>query len=412
MLSQSEASRMKPYVRADRSFFAEAFERLKERRQTLMVEPVPGRFGRRRVSGTIQYFRDDFGGVTCVRFSADGNRIAVGFNSGELQVCKPALIDMRAGGQTMLAGWEGNHSISCVKFHPKKPELLYASSTDGTVRRKDIMGTTKYEDVFITEKHNEIYSFDFDAGGTKLITGGRDASIRVYDLTTKKLWKEYSRNQQSDISISPSFYSELSSASEEAQRMHHRKRVYCVRNLPEDFNIFVSGGWDCIVKIWDIRVPSGCVRDIDGPYIFGEAIDICQGKLLSASCQASNTLALWDIGSGTLISDIVPTNKGVYLYGEYPYAAQFYRGDPTGDIILCGGSGLGGLQVISIRKESIIYVFEDEKPVVTVDSTDNNIAFGGKSNTVFFGNLYAQEKSSLFAIRAYSQETNVSSITE
>ncbi|XP_046679767.1 uncharacterized protein LOC124367160 isoform X2 [Homalodisca vitripennis] len=350
MLSQSETSRMKPYVRADKSFFADAFERLKERRQTLRLEPDPGCFSTRRVSGTIQYFRDDFGGVTSLRFSEGGDRIAVGFNSGELQVCKPALRDRRAGGESLLAGWEGNHSISCVKFHPKRPELLYASSTAGTVLRKDITGNEKYEDFFIIEKNNEIYSFDFGADGAKLITGGRDASIRIYDNVTQ--------------------------------------------------------------KIWDTRVPGGCVRDIDGPYIFGEAIDICQGKLLTASCQASNTLALWDIGSGKLITNIVPSNKSVYLYGEYPYTAQFYRGDPTGDMILCGGSGLGGLQVISIRRETIIYILEDEKPVVTVDSTDTNIAFGGKSNTVFFGNLYAQDESSQYVIRASSRETTMSSLME
>ncbi|KAG8292677.1 hypothetical protein J6590_034870 [Homalodisca vitripennis] len=186
MLSQSETSRMKPYVRADKSFFADAFERLKERRQTLRLEPDPGCFSTRRVSGTIQYFRDDFGGVTSLRFSEGGDRIAVGFNSGELQVCKPALRDRRAGGESLLAGWEGNHSISCVKFHPKRPELLYASSTAGTVLRKDITGNEKYEDFFIIEKNNEIYSFDFGADGAKLITGGRDASIRIYDNVTQK----------------------------------------------------------------------------------------------------------------------------------------------------------------------------------------------------------------------------------
>ncbi|KAG8292676.1 hypothetical protein J6590_034869 [Homalodisca vitripennis] len=225
------------------------------------------------------------------------------------------------------------------------------------------------------------------------------------------LWKEYSQVQRFEMLITHSSHSALSSMSEEV-RTNHRKRVYCVRSLPEDFNIFVSGGWDCVVKIWDTRVPGGCVRDIDGPYIFGEAIDICQGKLLTASCQASNTLALWDIGSGKLITNIVPSNKSVYLYGEYPYTAQFYRGDPTGDMILCGGSGLGGLQVISIRRETIIYILEDEKPVVTVDSTDTNIAFGGKSNTVFFGNLYAQDESSQYVIRASSRETTMSSLME
>uniref|UniRef100_A0A1B6MP67 Uncharacterized protein n=1 Tax=Graphocephala atropunctata TaxID=36148 RepID=A0A1B6MP67_9HEMI len=392
--------------RLDKSFFVNAFERLRERRQTLRLEPEPATFNRRWVSSILQYFRDDSGGVTSVRFSSSGDRIAVGFNSGSLQVCKPILMDSRIGGEVLLEGWEGNHSISCVRFHPQRPELLYASSTDGTIRRKDVNGNVKYEDVLITEKDNEIYSFDFDTAGTKMITGGRDAAIRVYDNTTKKLLTEYSRMMISETSLSSSG---MSAGTENTQ--NHTKRIYCVRWLPEDSNIFVSGGWDCIVKVWDVRKPEGCVRNIEGPYIFGEAIDVCQGKVLTASCTASNTLALWDLGSGSLITDIVPTNKRVYLYGEFPYTAQFYRGDPSGDMVLYGGTGLGGLQVISILEESIIYIFEDEKPVVSVDSTDTKIAFGGKSNTVLYGNLYAQEESMQIRLKIPSQDISESSLS-
>lgn len=68
---------------------------------------------------------------------------------------------------------------------------------------------------------------------------------------------------------------------------------------------------------------------------------------------ARDSLQLWDLSSGSLISDLSPSNKRVYLYGEFPYAAQFYRGDTTGDLVLAGGAGLGGLQVISVSQSSV-----------------------------------------------------------
>ena len=33
----------------------------------------------------------------------------------------------------------------------------------------------------------------------------------------------------------------------------HRLRVLCVKHHPFDENVFVSGGWDDTVQIWDAR---------------------------------------------------------------------------------------------------------------------------------------------------------------
>lgn len=79
-----------------------------------------------------------------------------------------------------------------------------------------------------------------------------------------------------------------------------------------------------------------------------------KGKVLTASCVAEGSLDLWDLGSGTLITKIDPSNKPVYLYGEFPYAAQFHKGaESEGDLVLCGGAGLGGLQVISVEEQAV-----------------------------------------------------------
>lgn len=33
----------------------------------------------------------------------------------------------------------------------------------------------------------------------------------------------------------------------------HNNRVFSLKFLPEDSNLFISGGWDTNVHIWDIR---------------------------------------------------------------------------------------------------------------------------------------------------------------
>lgn len=79
-----------------------------------------------------------------------------------------------------------------------------------------------------------------------------------------------------------------------------------------------------------------------------------KGNVLTASCVAEGSLDLWDLGSGCLITKINPSNKPVYLYGEFPYAAQFHKGaESEGDLVLCGGAGLGGLQVISVEEQAV-----------------------------------------------------------
>lgn len=296
--------------------------------------------------------------------------------------------------ETILKGWEGNDSISCIQFHPKKPSVLYASSTAGTVMRRDLEDNTNYNDFFISEDGNEIYSMDFTTNG-ELVTVGRDANIRIYDVTKQVLLSKFGRR----ISTSTLEDSQESASDE----FYHEKRIYCVRCHPSEPSVLVSGGWDG-VKVWDSRIGIA-VRSIEGPFIFGDTVDICKGTVLTASCEAANNLQLWDLGSGFLINNVNPPNKRVYLYGEYPYAAQFFKGDPSGDLVLYG---VGGLQLISVKESSILYLIEDEKPVAAVDSTEKRIAFGGKSNSVFYGKIVFPEADAASGTFSYISTRTIS----
>jgi COMPASS component SWD3 len=53
----------------------------------------------------------------------------------------------------------------------------------------------------------------------------------------------------------------------------HTNRIFSVKFDQNSPNLIYSGGWDCMVNIWDLRT-GRCSGTIFGPQICGEAIDI------------------------------------------------------------------------------------------------------------------------------------------
>ena len=82
---------------------------------------------------------------------------------------------------------------------------------------------------------------------------------------------------------------------------HHVNRIFSVKCLKNDKNVFFSGGWDSTVQVWDIRVNTGSVRKICGPSITSDSLDLKGNTLLAGNYQNNNTVQLYDFGSGELI---------------------------------------------------------------------------------------------------------------
>ncbi len=88
---------------------------------------------------------------------------------------------------------------------------------------------------------------------------------------------------------------------QELEINHHVNRVFSVKCMKKDPNIFFSGGWDSMIQIWDVRNPTGSVRKICGPSITSDSLDYKDGVLLSGNYQNNNIVQLYDFGSGQLI---------------------------------------------------------------------------------------------------------------
>lgn len=76
-------SKQKSSSKFKESLLAETFEKFRTRRMT--VKMVEGASYRLKPLTTL-HFREEFGGISCLRWSPEGDTLAVGFYSGDLKV--------------------------------------------------------------------------------------------------------------------------------------------------------------------------------------------------------------------------------------------------------------------------------------------------------------------------------------
>jgi COMPASS component SWD3 len=98
---------------------------------------------------------------------------------------------------------------------------------------------------------------------------------------------------------------------------HHTNRIFSVKCLPNDKNLFFSGGWDSTVQVWDVRVPDGSIRKICGPSISADSLDYKNGVLLAGNYKNNDIVQLYDFKSGNLIETLdinEPHNSNSYCF--------------------------------------------------------------------------------------------------
>ena len=62
----------------------------------------------------------------------------------------------------------------------------------------------------------------------------------------------------------------------------HSNRIFSIKQLNDNPNIFLTGGWDGMVFLWDVRDEKP-IKHFDGFKISGNTIDYKNGKILIGS---------------------------------------------------------------------------------------------------------------------------------
>ncbi|XP_012056670.1 PREDICTED: dynein assembly factor with WDR repeat domains 1-like, partial [Atta cephalotes] len=310
------------------------------------------------------HFVENLRGLYSTRFSKTGEVIAAGFGSGSIQLRNGETGELE---ETFKSG--NSMPIMCCRFNPVHSEIFYASSACGIIF---ICNTyTKEFSQFVFELKNEMNTIDVNITGDYLVSGGKDAAIRLYSVKTTQLIQMYKKNKE-DLT-------------ESKATNFHQMRIFATRFHKEYSDLIITGGWDNTVRIWDIRVPAGSVRIIKGPHICGDAIDMHKTYILTGSWIVRDSLQVWDLMSAKLIETINPYNRLPTLNGEFLYAVQYFDEDPD-DLVLVGGSGINGVEIISLSEKKVMGSFNASKSIFTIDSYQATVTFGGMESVLKIGN--------------------------
>jgi len=159
---------------------------------------------------------------------------------------------------------------------------------------------------------------DYTQDGSKLITGGQDFTLRVYDDETKKLVKEFPGENSSKYVAC------------------HSNSIFSIKTDPLNENMVYSGGHDRVVILSDLREDKA-VSHISGPMLTGDTLDVYDYYLLTGSYRSENPLEIWDVRNTEeplWTVDWKPDNpkkSGMILSSKF--------GKPSGQSVVAAGAG-------------------------------------------------------------------------
>ncbi|XP_059163843.1 guanine nucleotide-binding protein subunit beta-5b-like [Physella acuta] len=298
-----------------------------------------------------------YNGVFSLRFNYSGEVFAVGFGAGGIQIYETKTGNMM---KELRACRQGGFAVMALNFHPKEPDILYASSTDGCISIYNIESGLLL--ATIEETGNEINTLDFCLDGYNFATGGKDLVIRIYETKTNKLVKTFEG------------YSETTFVMDKT-KIGNTMRVFCIKFHPNNQFIFISGGWDNHVKIWDVRDADGIKRNFIGPHVCGDSIDILDNNILTGQWTALRALQEFNYTTGLLHQEIkFPNTEGAFLY-----AAQYCNKNT----VIAGGSGTNRAEVIEIGTNRVIGGCQLSGAVHCADSAQNGrlLVTGGAASS-------------------------------
>ena len=157
---------------------------------------------------------------------------------------------------------------------------------------------------------------DFSPDGLRFVVAGEDRRIHVYDeITRQNVCSMYSNGQKLP---------------------GHQLYVFATKFVPYDGNLVLTGGWDRIIKIYDLRCQYP-VDQIIGPQISGDALDIADDTILAGSNRQEKPISLFSFSMRKKITDIELENQhSREKVAGFVYGARFSKDRESTCFFACG----------------------------------------------------------------------------
>lgn len=293
--------------------------------------------------------------IMSVRWSQDDSILSFGCSDGTIKIYSD-------GGFLRSLNCQREMPVTSMRWKPaggKTKNILLNTTCDGGVFQWHASsGKLMHHD---TIEENQAYSCEYKPDATAYAIGCKDNVVRVFDDSSKSIITQLGSSR---------LYS-----------LGHSSRVFSLKWVDE--TMLISGGWDNKIICWDLRTPT-VIREIYGPHICGDSIDVKNNLILTGSYNKSNQLQLWNLADGRNIysSSLKSGNKDCLVY-----TAQFGKISNT---MAIGGSGSDESYFYSTDPVAPLAVVANlTKPVYSIDfcNNSNRAAIGCGDGTVVICNL-------------------------
>lgn len=296
------------------------------------------------------------------------------------------------------AYWRGFRNINEVKlngpvnhidFSPVAPYHFAVSSGTNVVlysgeTRQKIKSFSRFLDI--------AYSGNFRHDGKLLTAGDEKGNIKVFDVETKTMLRQSQPHSAAVHCVDFQSSTQLLSGSDDksiclydiptntvVNTYHgHTDYVRCLSTGPASgpsSDLFVSGGFDHCVKLWDLRVePSHAnVQTLATPQAVTSLLQLSTSLLLAAS---DSSICVFDVtGGGRPLERLSLHAKQVTCLTQYLCPAQ-------GKSRILSASLDGAVRVLDPASFAVVHNFKFPDPVLAVAVSPGNVMAVGTSTGI------------------------------